>query len=166
MSPEKKRCGFTYSVETIRNGKVVDVEEVHNVVPDEGITHILGVVLKGSSQATTWYVGVFEGNYTPSGSDTMATIPSASTESTSYAGGVRKPIVFGSIAAGSVDNLGAPTDLAFSATKIIYGGFLSSSSARGGTSGTLLSAVRFSSPKSVDSSTTLRIKVGFTLASI
>ena len=47
----------------------------------------------------------------------------------------------------------------------VYGGFLSSSSVRGGTTGTLLSVVRFSTPKVLENGSELRVSAGITLAS-
>lgn len=40
--------GFLYLVEVVdKAGNVVDSEEIHNLVPIEGLNHFLNVVLKG-----------------------------------------------------------------------------------------------------------------------
>ncbi len=159
--------GFLYLVEVVdQSGNVVDSEEIHNLVPIEGLNHFLNVVLKGSAQAAAWYVGLFEGNYTPTTNDVMATFAAASTENITYTGGVRKTLTLGTVATGAVDNTANKAEFPFPGNKTIYGGFISSSSAQGGTSGTLLSAVRFSSPKAVAADFTLRITAGFTIASL
>ena len=51
------------------------------------------------------------------------------------------------------------------ADKTIYGGFMSSASAKGATSGVLSSIVRFSSPKTFSIDTVLRVSAGLTLVS-
>jgi hypothetical protein len=71
-----------------------------------------------------WYVGVYEGAYTPVATDTMATFPADSTECTTYAGATRPALTLGAIAGGAVDNFAATTDFAFNATKTVYGGFI------------------------------------------
>ena len=161
------RGGFLYRVEVVdNNGNVVESEDIHNLVPIEGLNHILNVVLKGSAQASAWFVGLFEGNYTPTTNDVMATFAANSTENTTYSGGVRKTLTLGTVAAGAVDNTASVAEFPFSGSKTIYGAFISSSSSQGGTSGTLLSAVRFSSPKAVAADFTLRVPAGFALASL
>lgn len=167
MMNSNSQAGFTYLVEVIdADGQVTDSETIHNLMPVEGINHVLNTVLKGGSQVTSWFVGVFEGNYTPLTTDTMAAFPAASTESTAYAASTRPAFVGGTVAAGVLDNSASKAEFAFNATKTVYGGFISSASAKGGTSGVLLSAVRFAAPKSLDSSSTLRITAGFTMTSL
>ena len=164
---EKLGAGFTYEVEVIdKDGKVLDSETIHNLMPIEGINHMLNVTLKGTTPVTAWNVGVYEGAYTPVASDVMSTFPSVAVESTAYAGSTRGALSLGAVSAGAVNNFSATTDLAFNAGKTIYGGFISSSSGRGSTSGVLLSAVRFASPKVLDDTSTLRVKASFTMVSI
>lgn len=159
--------GFKYLVELVdKDGNVVDSEEVHNLVPIEGLNHFLNVVLKGSAQAPNWFIGLFEGNYTPTTNDVMATFAAAATETTVYSGGTRKALTLGTVVAGAVDNTASAAEFPFSTNKTIYGAFISSSSSQGGTSGVLLSAVRFSSPKAAQPDFTLRVPAGFALASL
>jgi hypothetical protein len=54
----------------------------------------------------------------------------------------------------------------FNATKTIYGAFLISNNTKGGTSGTLFSAARFSSSKSVESTDELLLTYTFTASSV
>ncbi len=165
---EVAKMGFLWTFETIdrATGNVLHTEEVHNLMPVEGLNHMLGVTLKGVLAVPTWYVGVYEGAYTPLSTDTMATFPGAATECTAYASATRQALTLGAVAAGAVNNFSSTTDIAFNATKTIYGGFISSSSAKGGTNGVLLSAVRTAAPRVTDDTMTLRVKVSFTTASI
>ena len=168
INEQKLTGGFVYRLETIRksDGAVVAVEEVHNIVPVEGLNHIAGVIFGGASAASGWYVGLYKGAYTPTADSAMATFAADATEFTGYDGATRKAVEFGTVSDGAIDNNDAPSEFDFTATDSIYGGFISSSSAKGGTSGVLISAVRFPAPKPADPDFTLRVRCGFTLASI
>lgn len=158
-------AGFTYLAEQIRDGVVIDREVVHNLMPTEGLNHMLGVTFKSATQAATWYIGLFEGNYTPTLSDTAAAFPAAATETTAYAETTRVEFNEGSIASGSLDNSANKAEFTFNAIKTVYGGFISSASAKGGTTGALTSVVRFASPKAFAVGDVFRVTAGFTLAS-
>jgi hypothetical protein len=161
----KLHGGFKYLIEVLKDGVVVDSEEVYNLMPTEGVNHMLGVTLVGASQVTTWYAGLYEGNYTPVIGDTAALLPSLAVECTTYVGTTRKTWTPGSVAAGVVDNSAARAEFEFNATKTVYGGFLSSAPAKGATTGVLISVVRFSSPRVLDSGSILRVTAGMTLTS-
>lgn len=159
------KIGFKYRVQTVRHGVVIDETEDANLVPVEGLNHLLNIAFKAATTHPNWYIGLFEGNYTPQDDDLAASIAADSTETTAYAGSTRLAFTAGTVAAGAVDNNAARAEFAFSASKTIYGGFVVSSPTRGGTAGTLISAVRFGSPKSVDDETTLRILAGVSFIS-
>lgn len=159
--------GFTYLAEILdKHGNVRDSEVIHNLMPAEGLNHMLGVTLKGVAQAASWYVGLFEGNYSPVPNDTAATFPASATESAAYAEATRVALTLGPVAGGAADNGAARSEFTFNADKTLYGGFISSASAKGATSGVLLSAVRFKSPKAVATGEILRVTAGFNLISI
>lgn len=156
--------GFEYNVEHIRRGKVIATEKVKNLVPTEGLNHILSTVFKAGTQLTSWYVGIFEGNYTPVLGLTAATVASASTESTAYTSATRVAWASGSVSAGTLDNSASKAEFIMNADKTIYGGFLISSNAKGGSAGVLGSAVRFATAKVLETDDTLRITAGLILA--
>lgn len=157
--------GFTYTVEHVRNGEVLSTETVKNLMPLEGINHMLGVTFKGVTQATTWYIGLYEGNYTPVLGDTAAAFPAAATECTAYDESTRVEFNEGAVSGGALNNAANVAVFTMNATKTVYGGFVSSASAKGGISGVLGSAVRFASAKSLESGDLFRVTAGFTLAS-
>jgi len=159
------KARFRYLVEVVKDGVVTDSEVVDNLMPTEGLNHMLGVTLKAVTQAATWYIGLYEGNYTPVAGDTAATFPASATETTTYAESTRVEFNEGSITAGAVDNSANRAEFTFNAAKTVYGGFISSASAKGGVTGALLSAVKFSSPKVLEIGAILRVTAGFTLAS-
>jgi hypothetical protein len=158
-------AGFTYLVEVVKDGSVVDREEAKNLMPIEGLNHMLGVTLKGATQAATWYIGLYEGNYTPVSTDTAAVFPTAATETTAYAETTRVEFVEGTATGGALDNSASRAEFTFTSATTVYGGFIGSASAKGGLTGALLSAVRFSSPKVLEIGSVLRVTAGFTLAS-
>lgn len=165
MNTELK-AGFAYLVEVVdARGAVIDREIVKNRMPLEGIHHVLNTVLKGGAQVANWFVGVYEGNYTPNGDEEAATLPVNSTECTAYTSATRPAFVPGTVADGTVDNAASRVELTFNASKTVYGGFISSASAKGSVSGVILSVVRFGSPKALDDGSVLRITAGFNLAS-
>lgn len=160
------QAGFEYLIEVIGvDGTVRDREVVHNLMPVEGLNHMLGVTLKSAAQVATWYAGLYEGNYTPVPGDAALGFPTSATETTAYAEATRRALVLGSVAAGAVDNAASRAEFTLNANKTIYGGFVSSAAAKSATSGVLLSAVKFSSPKSLESGEILRLTAGITITS-
>jgi hypothetical protein len=160
------KAGFTYLVEVLnKQGKVVDSEVVKNLIPLEGINHALSVLLLGASQVTDWYIGVYENAYTPQPDDDAATFPGTAGEVTTYAGSTRVLFEPGAADTGVIDNSANKAEFTFNATKTIAGGFIASASGKGAASGVLLSAVRFSSPKSVENGFILRITAGLQITS-
>ena len=82
--------GTTYLIEHIRAGEVISHEEVHNLIPIEGLNHAVSVIVKQGTQSAGWYIGLFEGNYSPVAGDTAATFPTAAVECLTYAPATRQ----------------------------------------------------------------------------
>jgi hypothetical protein len=159
-------AGFTYTVETINAaGDVIDTEGVKNLMPGEGLVHVLNTTFKSAAQVPSWYIGLFEGNYTPTLNDVAATFPALATECVTYTEATRVLFVPGATTGGVVDNIASKAEFTMSAAKTIYGGMMTSASAKGSTSGVLISLVRFGSPKQLELGGILRVTAGFTMAS-
>lgn len=145
--------------------KTLSEEDVDNLVVDQGLNHILGVELGGVTQITQWYLGLFQGNYTPVSGDTAATIAGNSTECSSFTSSTR-PLWQPAAASGkSITNSANPAVFTFNASVTIYGAFLDSLATIGGTSGTLFAAAQFASSKPVASSDQLLVTYTFNAAS-
>lgn len=157
--------GGIWSGQIVRDGRVIDEWEDHNLVVNEGLNHILDVVLHGSTQVATWYIGLFEGNYTPVATVTAATITSASTECTAYDETTRVEYNEAAASSQSTTNSANKATFTFNATKTIYGAFMASVSTKSGTTGTLLSAARFSTSKTVVDNDQLLLTYTFTASS-
>jgi hypothetical protein len=142
--------GGRYTVQHLRHGKVIDEFSFDNIIVNQGLDYILGSSLTGVTQITNWYVAPFQGNYTPVATDTAATIVASATESTAYTSTTR-------VAWTGVEGTQAATNSAsvatftFNAGITVYGAMLVSASAKSSTSGTLLSAAQFGTPKTVAS---------------
>lgn len=160
-------AGFKYLIEVVApDGTVLDSEVVENMVPIQGLNHIASVVFKQATQVAEWFIAPYEGNYDPVPTVTAATAPAASTESTAYDEATRQSFVSGSVSNGALDNVASRAEFTFNADKVIYGIFMASASPKGATSGVLVSFVRFTSPKTCDDGSVLRVTAGFAIASI
>jgi hypothetical protein len=159
------QVGGVFTIEHYRHGELIDVEECHNLIVDEGLNHILDVTLHGSTQVGTWYVGLFEGNYTPVAGLTAATVTASATECTAYDESTR--VAYNEAAASSkvTTNSANKATFTFNATKTIYGAFLASASAKSATTGTLLAAARFGSSKAVADDDQLLVTYALSAAS-
>jgi len=152
----KARLSGLYKVQHIRNGEIIDEEEVSNIIVNQGLDHILGVEFTGVTQITQWYLAPFANNYTPVASDTAATIVSNSGESTAYSASTR--VAFTPVEASQqATNSASVAAFSFTASATIYGAFLISSSSKSSTSGVLFSATPFSTSKSVSSGDSLNL---------
>lgn len=162
---EQLTPGFNWKVELIKDGVVVDVTDDHNIMPTEGMNHLLSVLLKSGAQIGNWYVGIYNANYTPVLGDTAATFPGTATENVAYTSATRPAFTAGTVSAGAVDNTAAVAEFTSNANATVYGGFIVSSAVKGGTTGVLLSAVKFSTSKNFEAGSILRVTAGFTLTS-
>jgi hypothetical protein len=104
-------------------------------------------VFHGSTQVGTWYLGVFEGNYTPVAGLLASTIAGAATETTAYDETTRPAYNEAAAASKVTTNSANKATFTFNATKTLYGAFLISDSTKAGTSGTLMAAAKFAAPK-------------------
>jgi len=130
-------------------GNLKWVAENKNLVVNAGLAYMAGTALTGVAQITTWYVGLYGAgaSNTPAAGDTMLS-HAGWTELVAYSNATRGAITF---VTATTDNPSVATNsvaVSFSSngSSTVGGGFLTSGSAKGGTTGTLFSAVDFSSP--------------------
>ena len=164
---DNQHLGFYYEVEQISpSGIVVARERVENIMPNEGITHILNVIFLTGSKASGWYIAPYTNSYTPVSTDTAASFVSSSNESSDYAETTRP--AFNCVLSSdnlSVINTGNEAEFTFTAATRVTGLFISSNSTKQGTSGILLSAALLTTPKQMEVDGVLRVNAGFTFAS-
>lgn len=155
-----------YNCQIIRDGKVIDEWVEKNLVVNEGLNRLLNVMFNSAAQTATWYLGLFEGNYTPVAGVTAATIAAASTETTAYTSTTRVEFAEATSTAQSTTNSASRASFVFNAAKTIYGAFLISDNTKGGTTGYLFSAARFSAPKAVESGDELLLTYTFNATAV
>ena len=120
-----------------KNGTLIHVDIWRNGIPDAAINHVLGVELGAVAQVTTWYMGLIDdAGFTALASGDTAASHAGWAESTAYSELVRQTVPFG-VASGK--QIATTTTCAFTMTAPtdIRGGFIASSSVKGGAGGVL-----------------------------
>lgn len=143
----KANAGFVYRIQVREKGVLVHDDIARNLIPDEGLAYLQRAALLAGVQHSEWFMAAFTNNYTPGPGDTAANFPIAAGEFTAYEGSSRPQVVLNEIAAGAVGNLVSPIVMRATEAVTLYGGFITSASGKGASSGVLISAVRFDSPK-------------------
>ena len=162
----KLLMGGSFHAELIRDGKSIDEFDFDNIVVNEGLNTVLNVNFNGTTPITSWYIGLFQGNYTPVASDTAATISANSTESSAYAAGVRQTFVTVTSTAQLITNSASKASFVFTSGVTIYGAFLASTATINGVSGVLMSAARFATSRVVANGDELLLSYSFSAASV
>lgn len=165
MPVEKIAFSGHYYAKHLRNERLIDEFDTHNLVTNQGLDSLLGVMFNSSSQITTWFIGIFSGNYTPIATDTAATFPGSATEITAYTNSTR-PAFIGVEATQNITNTASVAAYTFNAPVTVYGGFLSSSAVKSGVAGVLFSAAKFTAAKTMEAGDQLLITYSFTGSSV
>ena len=138
-------------------------DTAHNLVVNEGLDHILDILLKGGTQTDPWYVGLTDGTPTPAAGDQLSGTHAGWTEVTAYTGD-RKEFVDGAVSSQSVDNSASKASFAINSDSTTIGGAFLFSAATG-TTGTTLSVAAFTGgDKSADNGDTLEVQYTFSAA--
>ena len=141
-----------------------------NLVVNAGLAYMAGSALTSVTQITTWYLGLYGAgaSNTPAAGDTMSS-HAGWTEVVAYSNATRVAATFATATTANpsvVTNTASPAVFNINGTTTVGGAFLTSGSAKSGTTGTLFSAADFGSPgdRSVVSSDTLSVTYTFSLA--
>jgi len=133
-----------------------DEQSDPNLIPAEGILHILDVAFGVTAKEAAWYLALYSGNATPAVGWTAANFTGNSTENVSttegFSGTVRPAWTPTAATAGKIGNLSARAAFTIvSASSVtFYGAGLLSSANRGSTSGVLASATRFAASRTLN----------------
>jgi len=120
-----------------------------NLVPTEGLNHILMVALSNTAKLNNFYLALYSGSYTPVAGLTAASFPSTATEITSgtegYSDATRPAWTPAAAASGQIDSYASKATFTIAtATQVtIRGAALLSEATKGSTAGVLISAARF-----------------------
>ena len=133
------------------NGQDLRIDK--NLITDEGLTYMLGCGIGDGTKITTWYLALFAGGVTPAAGWTAANFAANASEITSTVEGhsetVRQLYVPSTAALNVIDNMAnkATFTIVTSSSLNVTGAGLLSSNVRGGTTGKLVSATRFSATR-------------------
>lgn len=125
----------------------------YNLVPAQGILHMLDVTLGAVAKEAAWYLALYSGNATPASGWTAANFTGNSTENVSvaegYTGTIRPTWSPAAAAAGKIGNLAsrAAYTIVTASSVTFYGAGLLSAVNRGATSGVLASSTRFAAAR-------------------
>lgn len=156
--------GGVFEYEVRRRGEIIPLGESHNLWVNQGLNHALDVILHDATKVHPWYIGIFEGNYTPLATDTAANIAANATECTAYDEATRQEYVEAAASSQSTTNSASKAAFTMNATKTVYGAFLASASTKGATTGTLLAADKATAGKPLTSGDQLLVTYGLTAA--
>lgn len=154
-----------YTGRIVRAGEVIDEFDVKNLTVNQGLNYLLGAALGAQTVITSWYIGLFSGNYTVLSTDTAASIAANATETTAYSAGARQVWTPAGPTAQSITNSASQATFTFNSNATVYGAFLISSATISGTTGTLFSGAQFGSSKSAVSGDQLLLTYTYTAAS-
>lgn len=148
---QKMLVGGRFGHQLIRNGEMSPLEWDGNIVVDQFLEHLLDVSLSGGTPITSWYVGLFKGNYTPLATDTGANIAANSTELTEYDEANRVSWVEAGVASKAITNAASKATFTINATVTAYGSFLASNNTKGDSTGSsvLVAAAKFASSRAL-----------------
>lgn len=134
--------------------------------PTEGRNYIWDAAVHNGTRYGTWYVALFEGDYTPDDTDTAANFASRATEITAYTSGTRPELVESVPAAGGIDNSTAVTQVTLTTEKTVHGFAILSAPAKGATTGVLLCIQKLTAPRTYGAGDVVKIPVVLSLANV
>lgn len=147
----------------LSGGRIKWKDQFYNIVVNQGLDDLLGVTLSGTTQDTTWFVGLLSATPTVAAADTLAS-HAGWTEVTAYDEVNRVAWVDGGESGQSITNSASPAVFTISANGTTMGGaFLAGVNT--GTAGRLYAAGAFSAGnKDLDDNDTLTVTATFTTA--
>lgn len=167
---DAKATGVYYVECHDKDGNLKWTAESKNLVVNAGLQYMAGTALTSVTQITTWYIGLYGAgaSNTPAATDTMSS-HIGWTEVVPYSNATRVQATFATATTANpsvVTNSASPASFTINATSTVGGAFLTSGSAKSGTTGTLFSAADFSSPgdRSVVSGDVLSVTYTFSLS--
>lgn len=158
-----------------RFGKLKWVEEIPNLIVNEGLDDVLNKYFKGSGYTAAWYVGLIDNASFSAiaAGDTAAKITGTVNAPTTNAWqefddideANRPALTLGSVSGQSVDNSASKAAFTINATGTVNGAFVVTTNTILGTSGVLYGAASFSATRAVESGDTINVTVTLTSAS-
>lgn len=126
-----------------------------NILPDEGLMYLLTTGFYNGTKITTWYLSLYSGNYTPVAGLTAASYPATAGEITSgsegYSESTRRTWTASAPASNIVDNVAskATFTIVTASSLTVNGAALTSDATKGAVTGTIASATKFASTRTL-----------------
>lgn len=148
-------------------GELIERFAGPNIIPTQGLNHILDVIAHGVTAVNPWYVALYNGATVPGAGLTGANFAATQTEFTGYDETTRVAFNEGAAAAGVIDNAASRAVFTCNASATVRGGALLSASAKGanGAGDVLLACAAFPSSRAVVDDDELAVKYTLTLTS-
>lgn len=158
--------GFIWNLEIVNpDGSVAEQGVYHNLIPSDGLDFLIRAPFGDVAPVSTFFLGLFRGNYVPSAGTTATDIPTNMIEFIDYSETIRPQWVRELTGIATFDNAVTKAEFTVTNDRTIYGAFLVSDSMKGGNNGLLLSCVRFPTPKAVSAGQTVKLYGGITYTS-
>ncbi len=142
----KQRVFIGGHFETMINGN--DLMVSPNLIPTEGLNHVLNSVLNGATQVTAWYMALYTNNVSPQASTDADNFTATMTEFTSYTGN-RQLCVFPDSTAGSIDNDASRAEFPITGSATLRGGAIISVATKSSQSGVMFACTAFDTARAV-----------------
>lgn len=135
-----------------------------NLVVNEGLNHILDVVLSGGTQDTSWFIGLLDADAAPAANWTATQV--AGDDFVAYDETDLQAFTDGGVSGQSVSNSASPATFTCSTNSSVVGGaFLIGTNAKGTPAGTLYAAGTFTGgDKNLDDGDSLEVTASFSSA--
>lgn len=158
--------GFRWSMDIVdKDGAVVDSGTYGNIIPASGLGFLARSPFGDVAPISTFYLGLFRGNFIPTPGTTAADIPNSMVEFVDYSEITRPEWVRALSGVATFDNLASKAEFTVTQDRTIYGAFLVSDGVKGSSSGLMLSCVRFPTPKNVTAGQTVKLSGGLAYTS-
>lgn len=155
--------GFCWDVViTNPDGSIASETRDFNRIPTAGLDFLVRAPFGDVSPISAFHVGLFMGDYIPSGATSAADIPGNMQEFVDYTE-LQRPVWERAFESpGTMDNLLQKAEFTATQDRLLRGGFLVSEGTKGGNSGLVLSCVRFATAKPVTAGQTINVVAGIT----
>ena len=159
-----KILGFRHELQIfdIATGELVDSEVKLNRIPQAGIDFLIQSPFGDSAPISQFYCALFSNNYLPVAGTSAADLPGTMGEFVAYSEATRPLWSHAYNGAGTLDNVGAKAVFTPTADGQVYGSCIVANQVKGSNTGLLLSAVRFSTVKSLSVGLEAKLVCGLT----
>ncbi len=145
------------TVEHFRKGALLHKQTGYNTFTTEGMAYLLNVMFHdiAKSAAHIWYVGIFKNNITPALADTAAKLGSGNAYGECQDADYDDPLTnrpaytTEDTSTAVITNVNAKAHFVMNASITVYGAFLANMAAKTATTGVLMCAKRFGTPRAV-----------------